>query len=380
MAALGKAANSLNSTPQRVSVIMAGGSGERFWPLSRKDRPKQLLRLTSETETMLHEAVNRIAPLIPPEHVYVVTAEHLVAPIRAANVGIPAENVIAEPCKRNTAGCLSYAAAFLLAKYQIPPDRLTMAVTTADHVIGEPERFRETVRTAMETAERHDCLATLGVTPARPETGYGYIQISEMTLESASEIPVFRVEAFHEKPDDQTAGDYVAAGNYYWNSGMFFWKVSTLVSELERLGSQFAGAIREMEQAFAKNDDAAVRAVFERLESISVDFELMEKTDRAAMVQADFPWDDVGEWTSLERSYPKDEKGNIALGDPIVEDCTGCIVYNEAGGEKMAVGVVGAENLVVVVSDDAVLVISKDRAQDVRKVVDTLKDRDSKYL
>ena len=190
----------------RVAAIMAGGSGERFWPLSRRLRPKQLLCLTSPTQPLLAEAVSRIAPVVAPEDVYVVTGRHLVEPIRNADTGVPRENVIAEPCKRNTSGALAYAAACMLSRYNKAPENITMAITTADHDIGHPKRFQETVAAALDVVEREGVLATLGVVPTRPETGYGYIQIAPGAAPlTAGEIAIYPVSAFHEKPNREVA-------------------------------------------------------------------------------------------------------------------------------------------------------------------------------
>ncbi|MCC6695082.1 MAG: mannose-1-phosphate guanylyltransferase [Candidatus Hydrogenedentes bacterium] len=365
---------------QRVGVVMAGGSGERFWPLSRKDRPKQLLHLTSENETMLAEAVSRVAPLIPVEHVYIVTGEHLVKPIREAGIGVPPENIWAEPCKRNTAGALAYAAAMLLAKYGDDAP-LSMAVTTADHQIGDADLFCRTVDAALSAAEREPVLATMGIVPTRPETGYGYIQVADGTTSSRSaEIAVWPVKAFHEKPNQERAEDFIETGHYFWNSGMFFWRVSTFLDELTTASPAHAAAIRAMAAAQRKGDAPAVRAAFEEFEDISIDYALMERAKRVVMVRADYPWDDVGAWPALDRSFPKDNHGNVCIGDPVVVDSEDCIVYNEAGADRIAVSVVGAEDLVVVVTEDAVLVIPKDRAQDVRHAVQELKKRGAKQL
>jgi mannose-1-phosphate guanylyltransferase len=366
---------------QRVAVIMAGGSGERFWPVSRRLRPKQLLRLTREDQTMLGEAVERISPLIAADHVYIVTGEHLVEPIRTANVGIPDANVIAEPDKRNTAGALAYAAAHLVAKYGGDGSLLSMAVLTADHVIGDEDLFRQTVDRAMGAAESHDCLAVLGVQPTRPETGYGYIQIRDDVIEPAKDgLPIYAVSAFHEKPSAQRAQDFISEGNYYWNSGMFFWKADTFARELETARPEMAEALGKMTQALREADGLTVRAAFESLESISIDYALMEHAKHVLLVPATFPWDDVGAWTSLDRTFTPDENQNVTVGDPVVVDSSDCIVYNEAGADKMAVAVIGAEHLTVVVTEDAVLVVPKDRAQDVRRAVDELRERGAKQV
>lgn len=366
---------------QRVAVIMAGGSGERFWPVSRRLRPKQLLNLTRHDRTMLAEAVERISPLIPREHVYIVTGEHLIAPIREAGIGVPDANIVAEPDKRNTAGALAFAAAHLVAKYGGDGSALSMAILTADHIIEDEDLFRRTVERAMGTAEAHDCLATLGVTPTRPETGYGYIQIREEPIEAAKEgLAVHAVSAFHEKPSFERAEDFIEEGNYFWNSGMFFWKADVFVRELEAVRPKMAEGVEKMAHAMREDDDLTVRAVFESLESISIDYALMEHAKHVLLVPATFPWDDVGAWTSLDRTLEHDEDNNIAVGDPVLLESNDCIVYNDAGGEKMAVAVIGAEHLAVIVTDDAVLVVRKDRAQDVRHAVDRLKARNAKQV
>lgn len=360
---------------------MAGGSGERFWPLSRRNHPKQLLKLTRPDQTMLGEAVERLSPLIPANHIYIVTGAHLVAPIREANVGVPAENVLAEPCKRNTSGCLAYAAAHLIARYG-PPETLSMAVVTADHIIGDPKRFRDAVQVALETVESADVLATQGIVPNRPETGYGYIQIADpkAPIRDDNDLPVFPVAAFHEKPNREIAEDFVNRGGYLWNSGMFFWRVSTFLAELDRVRPELAQATRDMADAIHHNDKGTVNTLFESLEDISIDYALMEHAKNAVVVRADYPWDDVGTWTSLDRTRDHDAHGNVADGDPVLIDSHNSIVVNAAGPGEMAVSVVGMDNVVVVACKDGVLVIPKDRAQDVRKAVAELKARGAKQV
>ncbi len=370
-----------NNTNIRVGVIMAGGSGERFWPLSRRRKPKQLLRLTSETETMLHEAVSRLSPLIPPEQVLIVTGEHLLDPIREAKIGLPEDNIIAEPCKRNTSGALAYAAAQMLARYGGDGTNLTMAVTTADHTIGEPDLFRSTIRAAMEAAEREEALATMGVVPNRPETGYGYIQTDDGPPLTAEDEPVrvHRVSAFHEKPDREQAEDFIATGRFFWNSGMFFWTVGTFLAELDAKRPSLSQAVRDMAQAIRDGDTERTRAIFEALENISIDYALMEHAKRVIMARAEFAWDDVGAWPALDRTYPKDDRQNVTVGNPVLIDTENTIVYNDRG-DGVAVGVVGIEDLIVVVTDDAVLVIPKDRAQDVKDIVTELKERGDRFV
>lgn len=372
-----------DTTQYRIGIILAGGSGERFWPLSRRTRPKQLLRLTSETKTMLDEAVERLTPLIPAEHMYVITGEHLVEPIRACNSGLLSENIIAEPAKRNTTGALCYAIAHILAKYNVPEKCVTLAVVTADHQIGEAERFRATMFAALRHAEAHESIVTIGIAPTRPETGYGYIQARELApaVDGLSQsIQVHHVSAFHEKPNRQRAEDFMNAGNYFWNSGMFFWTAKTFLDELSHAHPPSAETYSKLIAAFKTGDLAEARRIFETLEDISIDYALMEHAQKVLVVRADFPWDDVGAWTALERSHPADAQGNVKLGEPVVVESKDCIVYNTVGPEKMAVSVIGCEELVVIVTADAVLVMPKEKAQDVRHAVSELKKRNAPQL
>lgn len=363
----------------RVGVIMAGGSGERFWPVSRHHKPKQLLRLTDAPRSMLQEAVERLLPIIPATHIYVVTGSHLVDAIVEAGIGIPPENVLAEPCKRNTAGCLNYAAAYMLNAHG---KDVSMAVVTADHTIGNTDRFRDTILLSLEAAEQHGVLATHGIVPTRPETGYGYVQAQpdSAPLVERDGISVYPVAAFHEKPSPERAEEFLAAGGYFWNSGMFYWTVETYLEEMRAAQPEMAVAIEDMAAAMKRDDTDAVAVTFESLESISIDYALMERSSKVVVARADYPWDDVGDWPSLDRTRERDADGNVSVGKPVLVDCSDCIVYNEPGAEEMAVSVIGADNLVVVVTSDGVLVVPKDRAQDVRQAVQELKSRDAKQV
>jgi len=367
---------------QRIGVIMAGGSGERFWPVSRRLHPKQLLRLTSPTETMLHESVNRLLPLVDSEHIYVQTSLELVEPIRAAGIGIPANNIIAEPCRRNTAGCLCYAAAFMLARYGGNGDNLTMAVVTADHRIGDNTAFQATLNTILDEVESEPALGTIGIPPTRPSTGFGYVHatIDGGPSDLGSAPYVFPVQGFREKPPLEIAEEYVASGDYFWNSGMFFWRIGTFVKEFEAAAPAYATGIQAMTAAMVAGDDKAVVSAFEALKSESIDYALMEKANRVVMVNATFAWDDIGTWSALERSRDADEQGNVTQGDPVLIDSEGCIVYNEDGADQRAVAVIGVSNLVVVATKDAVMVVSKDRTEDVKKAVQALQARNAKQL
>lgn len=364
-----------NHGKTRVAVIMAGGSGERFWPLSRVQRPKQLLRLTHPDETLLQEAVTRISPLVPAEHVFIATGRVIRDVVRAGDGRLAPGNVLAEPCKRNTAGALVWTVANLLARY--PGEDPAMAVLTADHLIGDPDRFRSRVDQALAAAEEHDALVTFGVAPTRAETGYGYIEAGDAADGSAE---LYNVRSFREKPAQELADEFVAKGNFYWNSGMFFWRPSVFLRELESARPGMAKATREIAAALASGDEARAETLFEGLENVSIDYALLEQATSVLMVPGDFPWDDVGAWDSLDRTRAGDDHGNVAVGNPVLVDCHDTIVYNEPGAGEIAVGVVGMRDVIVVVSPDGVLVAPKDRAQDVKQVVQELKARGASQL
>ncbi len=365
----------------RAAVIMAGGVGERFWPLSRQTRPKQLLRLTGDGTPMLVDAVSRLRPIVPLERIFIVTGRHLVAPIRAAGSGVPPGNVIAEPLKRNTTGCLVYAAGALLSRLGCRPDELTLGIVAADHLVGDGEQFRETVTAAFAAAEAEHALVTVGVPPTRPETGYGYIEVDDATDRPGPDrLQVRTVRRFHEKPDRAGAEAYLTSSRFFWNSGMFFWRVSTFLMQLERVDPDLARIANRVIRALVAGDELGAAQVFATLPNKSIDYALMEKAPDVRMVPALFPWDDVGAWDALGRSVPTDASGNVAIGAPILIDTTGSIVVNDPGPERMAVAVVGVNDVVVVVARDAVLVVPRDRAQEVRRVVEELRRRGAPQL
>lgn len=363
----------------RIGIIMAGGSGERFWPLSRLNLPKQLLKLTGTDQTLLEEAVQRLAPLIPRERIFVVTGEHLRDAVREAGL-VPAANVWAEPCKRNTAGCLVYAAAQCLVRFGEQADEVSLAVITADHRIGDAAAFVEAMRVALEAAEAEPVLGTIGIAPTRPETGFGYIEVAADATSPGGPLAALPVQRFREKPDRATAEQFLASGHFYWNSGMFFWRLSTFLAELERARPEMAATVRSLAAPLSAGDDAEVRRLFETLDSISVDYALMERARRVVMVPGHFPWDDVGSWDALDRYVSPDANGNAIVGDAVAVDSRNCVVYNEPGAERMAVGVLGVDGLVVVVAEDGVLVLPKDRSQDVRQIVAELKKRGARQV
>lgn len=365
-----------------MAVIMAGGSGERFWPLSRRSRPKQLLRLGSGNNSLLDQAIQNIATLIPRERIFLATGNYIAGKVREAESDIPSENILVEPSKKNTAGCLVYAAANLLARYGGDGSNIVMAALPADHNILDTDRYLELAHAAFETAERENALVTFGIKPDRAETGYGYLEFDAEPAgpSPAHGIAAYKVAKFHEKPDDESAEKYLASGRHFWNSGMFFWRVSTFLEELALASPGMETVVRKLAEKIAAGDDDSACAAFNTLDSISIDYALMEKSQNVLAIRADFGWDDVGAWDSLDRTFPRDGRGNVVIGDPVIIDSDNTIVYNEPGLDSIAVGVLGVKDLVVIVTKDGVLVAPKDRAQEVRKVVDELKRRDESHL
>jgi mannose-1-phosphate guanylyltransferase/mannose-6-phosphate isomerase len=350
-------------------VILAGGSGTRFWPLSRRLAPKQLLSLTSE-RTMLQDTVLRIGPAASAERIWVVTGRDLVdetrRQLRVINVGA---SVISEPVGRNTALAIAVAAERLLAA---DPDAV-MAVLPADHAVAKPDVFLSTVALAADVA-RDGYLVTIGIVPRRPETGYGYIErgapLTRGGEQKKQHAQAFRVERFVEKPDRGRAEQYVAAGNYFWNSGMFVWRASDIIEELRRYASGIASAGAQIARAMAEPvvDENHLRALYEAAESVSIDYAVMERSRRVAVVPAEFGWNDVGSWAALDDVAAKDEHGNVISGRVVDVDSRRSIVY----AQDRVVATIGLDNLIVVDTPDATLVCAKDRAQEVRKVVDAL--------
>ncbi len=369
---------------RRFAVIMAGGSGERFWPASRRARPKQLLRLTDPDRSMLEEAIDRIEPLIPRENVIIATSELLQGPIREGIPSLPPENVIGEPAKRNTAACLALAAAHLEQRFGDPAE-LAMAVLTADHLIGDPNEFRSTVAAALDFAADQSALVTIGVPPTRADTGYGYIEVEEPVrteeLRPGNRPAIRPVLHFREKPDHSTAEKYASSGRHLWNAGMFFWSVSTFLDGLATAMPELRTATAEIVNALGEGDRGAPRvaALFGALDDISVDYGLMERAANVHVIPATFPWDDVGSWDSLTRTRASDADGNVTTGDPVLIDAKDCVIYDETGSAT-AVAVVGLRDVIVATTPDGILVCGKDNAQDVKKAVTELRRRGRENL
>lgn len=339
---------------RNIAVIMAGGRGTRFWPRSRALRPKQFLAMVGD-RTLLNQTVDRLHPLFRPEDTYIVTTADLAEATRRLLPELPPENVLVEPEGRNTAPCLALA----LVEVERRTPGGVMAVLSADHWIADAAAFRADLETAMDHARATGALVTFGIRPTHPETGYGYI-------ETQGEGAIRSVTAFREKPPLETAMAYVASGRHFWNAGMFVWTLKDFRSELQRHAPDLLAPLDAWRQG--GGDPAQLPAAYGRLPKTSIDYALMEKSDRVAVVPAAFPWSDVGSWPAAAAFLERDGEGNAAKGEAVLVDSRNCTVF---GGARLVAGV-GLDDLIIVDEPDALLVCHRDRAQGVKAVVDRL--------
>ena len=350
-------------------VIMAGGSGTRFWPLSRKDRPKQFLPLAGD-EPLLAATVTRLPPLAKARETFIVCGPAHAAAARRMLPKLPEQNFIVEPCARNTAPCVGLAALHVARK----DPRGVIVMLPADHHISRPAAFREALASAADLAQRGS-IATIGIKPSRPETGYGYLKIGPRLAARGrkGKGAAHKVERFVEKPDVVTAARYLADGGYLWNSGIFVFRADVILDEIRRAMPVLGEQLDAIDAAFGTPGYKKTLArVFPECPSISIDYGVMEKSKRIAVVPADFGWSDVGSFAALPDVKPTDRLGNVAEGDAVVVDAHNTVVLAKGG---RPVAVVGIDDVVVVDAGDAVLVCRRDRAQDVRQAVEELSRR-----
>ncbi len=349
------------------AVIMAGGSGTRFWPLSREALPKQFLAI-GEPKPLLSAAAERMLPLCGWEGLMVVASQKHMGPVKKILRKIPKKNLIVEPRPRNTAPAIGLAAATVTAR---DPDGI-MVVLPSDHIIRPPGRFRKLIRAAVSEA-RTGALVTLGVVPTQPETGYGYIQAGR-ELRSVGGSQVFEVEAFTEKPDLPRAQEFVKAGNYYWNSGMFVFKASAIMRALASHMPELHAGLQEAFSRPAQKRARRLKRLFNRIEGISIDYAVMEKASNIHMLPCDTQWSDVGSWAALPGVRKLDEAGSVVAGDVLALDSHGCVLHSE--GRLLAC--VGLQDMVVVETPEAVMVCPVKEAQRVKLIVEELRRRKRK--
>jgi mannose-1-phosphate guanylyltransferase len=347
------------------AIIMAGGSGTRFWPKSRRDRPKQLLHLAGEA-TMLQQTVERIEPLVPRDRIIVVTGADQAAATRLQLPDVPAHNVIAEPAPRDTAPCVGLAAGIVAQRDPMG----TMIVMPADHVIEPAEAFRATVVAAVAVIDDDpSVLITFGIKPTHAETGYGYIERGAL-LEERNGIAVYRVVQFREKPDRDTAERFLAAGSFAWNSGIFVWRARTILGEIEAHRPRLAQGLEPIFKSIGTPDEAATLArLFPGLERVPIDKAVMEHASNVRVLEVPYRWNDVGDWRALATLLDHDSTGNAIQGNVVARDTTGSILISDDGG---LVATLGVDDLVVVHSGKATLVARKDQLDKLKALVEGL--------
>lgn len=344
------------------AVIMAGGRGERLWPLSTSARPKQFLPILNG-KSFLQHTVERIKPLIPEERIFVVTPREFAHLVRE-ELTVPEENIILEPVGKNTALCAALAAFFVAQRDPKP----VMAVLPADHVIKNVDRFRFILAQALEIAGKWDYLITLGIVPDRPATGYGYIRLG-LPFKESPDLTVFHVEKFKEKPDRKTAERFLAEGGYFWNSGMFVARADVWSDALSQHLPTLFAALRELRTHLGQPTwENALEEAYQNLPSISIDQGVMEKAENVLVIPADIGWSDVGDWAALGDLLPQDGDGNALHARHLGLETKGCVIYAEDPGRLVAT--LGVEDLVIVETKEGLLVLPKERAQEVRKLLE----------
>ena len=347
---------------QKTALIMAGGRGERFWPRSRQNMPKQFLSLTDDGKTMIQLTVERILPLVNMEDIFIVTNRSYKDLVRQQLPELPEENILCEPVGKNTAPCIGLGAVHMAKRY----GDAVMMVLPSDHLIKYTSLFLNTLSDACEVAEQGENLVTLGIAPDSPETGYGYIKFQpEETLGRA-----FAVERFVEKPDLETAKAYLASEQYLWNSGMFIWKTSTILKNLETYLPETCQGLKKIGEAIGTPmEEQALEREFQAFQAESIDYGVMEKAKNIYILSGSFGWDDVGSWLAVSRIKRSNELGNVVDGNVVTVDTRNTTIQ---GGGKL-IAAVGLEDMIVVDSEDALLICEKDHAGDIKKVLENLK-------
>ncbi|MCD7717307.1 MAG: mannose-1-phosphate guanylyltransferase [Lachnospiraceae bacterium] len=347
---------------KKTALIMAGGRGERFWPRSRRTLPKQFLSLTDDGKTMIQLTVERILPIVELEDIYIATNRDYRGLVKEQLPGLPEENILCEPVGRNTAPCIGLGAVHISRKYE----DAVMYVLPSDHLIKFNNMFLTVLKDAAEVAEKEDNLVTIGITPDYPETGYGYIKFRPEAMEGRS----YEVERFVEKPSLEVAKEYLATEQYLWNSGMFTWKISSILDRIRTLmPDTYAGLMKIRDAVGTPEEDAVLEKEFYAMEPQSVDYGIMEKAEHIYTIPGTFGWDDVGSWLAVGRIKKTNESGNVVDGNVITVNTHDCIVQ----GQKKLIAAVGLENMIIVDTEDATLICAKDSAGDIKKVLENLK-------
>lgn len=342
-------------------VIMAGGVGSRFWPMSTVDRPKQFIDILGVGRTLLQLTYERFKGICPPENVWVVTNKKYADIVREQLPDIPQGNILLEPCRRNTAPCIAYVSWHIKAKNP----KANIVVTPSDHIVTDTDEFRRIISSCLKFTAETDAIVTLGMNATRPETGYGYIQ-ADLSTASPRNKEIYRIDSFREKPDLQTAKEYISHKNYFWNAGIFIWSVSTIVNAFRIYNPAISKIFESMLAIYGTPEEQAmIDQKYPECENISVDYAIMEKAEEIFVCPADFGWSDLGTWTSLMIQTKHDLYGNTAIGDNIhFYDSHNCIVHTT---QEKKVVVQGLDGYIVAEKDNALLVCKLSEEQRIRQ-------------
>lgn len=354
-----------------AAIIMAGGSGERFWPLSTPDKPKQLLNIFSD-KTMIRETVDRIAPIISKENIFIATNELQVSAVEKELSDIPKENIIIEPAFKDTAAAIGYSTLLIENRFKDKlrkGEKIEVVVLASDHLVRKEDEFREVIKLAAEEASKNGVIVTLGVKPNKPETGYGYIEVKEDNVLERNKV--YKVKRFREKPNQETAENYLASGKYLWNSGMFIFTTETIFKNFDVLMEEHTEIFFNIKQKINNNIQGIelanlIREDFENFEKISIDFGIMEYSKNIRVIPVDIDWNDIGSFNALEEIFDKNDSGNIVRYCNIRElDSSDNIVI----GKDVTISLLGVKNLVVVKNGNNILIANKFRTQDIKKII-----------
>ena len=342
-------------------VIMAGGVGSRFWPMSTVELPKQLIDILGCGRTLLQLTIDRFAGIFPMENVWIVTSEKYADLVKQQAPEVPAENILIEPCRRNTAPCIAYVS----WKIKVKNPKANVVVTPSDHVVMSEREFQRVVKSALQFTESSDAIVTLGMKPTRPETGYGYIK-GDLMMACPTNREIYRVDAFKEKPDLHLAERYIRKNNYFWNAGIFIWNVNTIVNALRVYQPVLSKIFENMAPYYYTDKEAElIKQQFPLCENISIDYAIMEKADEIYVFPASFGWSDLGTWGSLHENSMKDSRGNVCIGEDIrMYESRNCVVHTT---QEKRVIIQGLDGYIVAEKDNTLLVCRLSEEQRIKE-------------